>query len=105
MKEAGPPLAPRPAPPRPRPVAGAASAGAGSGGAATLMRTTTGPFSGGRNCPAGLMTNGAVPVIANSITSASGVTLLSRMAWRNDPGPESFVFVTVKTEADALVAP
>src|SRR5690349_20928315 len=45
------------------------------------------------------------PGIANSTTSSPGAALESRTAWRNDPGPESFVFVTVRVVAASGAAP
>src|SRR6266545_4862201 len=38
-----------------------------------------------------------------TIVSAPEVALASRIAWRKEPGPESFVFVTVKVAARAAV--
>jgi hypothetical protein len=45
------------------------------------------------------MTFGGWPARENSMAFGPPVELLSRIAWRRDPGPESFVFVTVKTAA------
>src|SRR5215831_3574705 len=39
------------------------------------------------------------PGIANAIVSAPGWPFASRIAWRSDPVPESFVFVTVNVSA------
>src|SRR5262245_58652142 len=47
------------------------------------------------------MMYGGLPAIAISITLGPGVALLSRIACRNEPGPESLEFVTVKTAPNA----
>jgi hypothetical protein len=44
--------------------------------------------------------------IANRISSAPGFPFASRIAWRSEPGPESLLVVTVKTDpAAAAVSP
>src|SRR5579862_2537654 len=75
---------------------------------ALFKPTTTGPLSGGRNVPCGLTIHGAVPVNANSIVLDpvdAGRALLSRIACRSVPGPESAMLVTVKTAAFDTVTP
>ncbi len=44
------------------------------------------------------------PGMLNAIVSAPGFALASRIAWRNDPAPESAVVVTVKVAAGADAA-
>ena len=41
------------------------------------------------------------PTMAKLIVSDPPAALASRMAWRNDPAPESLAFVTVKVAAIA----
>ena len=42
-----------------------------------------------------------VPVTANEIVSAPGTRFASETAWRDEPEPESFVFVTSNVAAAA----
>src|ERR1043166_8923891 len=54
---------------------------------------------------AGAIENGAAPGILKTITSVSPSLLASRMAWRNEPAPLSFVVVTLKVAASSELRP
>src|SRR5262245_5448695 len=60
----------------------------------------TGPVSGCREL-AGVTVWELAPGMLNAIASIPGFPFASRIALRNDPGPESFVLVTVKVAADS----
>ena len=47
-----------------------------------------------------VITNGPVPGMSN-VMGEPGLTLASRIAWRSEPTPLSFVLVTTKGEASA----
>jgi hypothetical protein len=53
----------------------------------------------GGNAVTGVIVCSLLPEMVNSMMSAPAFALALRIAWRRDPAPESFVFVTVKVAA------
>ena len=56
-------------------------------------------YSMGGSSDVGVIVWTPAPGMAKAIRSVSALALASRIAWRSDPAPESFVFVTVKVAA------
>jgi hypothetical protein len=56
------------------------------------------------SCVAGVIVCTPDPVMVKSIVSRPGLALASRIAWRSEPAPESFVFVTVNVAAARGIA-